>query len=236
MGVAYMGAVLKKQGADVEVYCQDVFHYSNQELASHLEKNTYDLIGVGFLAARFNETVIDLCSTINQSKKDAWLVSEGHGPSPIPEYMLKKTGADVVVIGEAEESIGEYGRYRRIAQNNIKFIKEYNSYDQLRTIRPPTPYPGCDLYYEAIKRGLLSGPEDFFNKFNNSDLLLVNFTDIPEKEFYRMLFEANKELILDHYSHTTKEMDKAHTLIQDFYDLYFGNKTKFRGARHYNAA
>ncbi|MBW2555232.1 MAG: hypothetical protein JRE20_14075 [Deltaproteobacteria bacterium] len=31
LGVAYMGAVLKKWGIEVEVYCQDVFHYSNQE-------------------------------------------------------------------------------------------------------------------------------------------------------------------------------------------------------------
>ena len=452
MGVAYMGAILKKQGADVEVYCQDVFHYTNQELASHLEINTYDLIGVGFLAARFNESVIDLCSTINQSKKDAWLVLGGHGPSPIPEYMLKKTGADVVVIGEAEETIvellqckvgggdpsqikgiafrkgeeitvnerrkpvrkldsiplpewslfpmekyatclalfnkekgdktlailtsrgcvsqcnfcyrmekgirfrsienvveemkilkrtygvnyflpqdelffaskkrifefhnalkknnlsikfscaarvdiideelasylkecgcqflnfgmessdqnvlnlmnkkttveqnikaaeitkkagiglglnilwGNMGDTEESLKNNVKFIKEYNSYDQLRTIRPATPYPGCDLYYEAIKRGLLSGPEDFFNKFNNSDLLLVNFTAIPEKEFYKLLFEANKELILDHFSNTTKDMDQANALINDFRYLYFENKTKFRGARHYHAA
>jgi anaerobic magnesium-protoporphyrin IX monomethyl ester cyclase len=129
-------------------------------------------------------------------------------------------------IGDTEESL----------KNNVKLIQEYNSYDQLRTIRSVTPYPGCDLYYEAIKKGLLSGPEDFFNKFKNSDLLLVNFTDIPEKEFYRLLHEANKELILDHFSHTTKNMEQAHTLINDFYNLYFGKKAKFRGARHYHAA
>jgi len=452
MGVAYMGGILKKQGAEVEVYCQDVFHYSNQELARHLEKNIYDLIGVGFMAARFNETIIELYSTINQVKKDAWMVLGGHGPSPIPEYMLKKTGSDVVVIGEAEETIGEllqckigggdpsqikgiafkngeeitvnerrkpirkldsipfpewslfpmekyttcltlfrkdekdkilgiltsrgcvnrcnfcyrmekgirfrsienvieeikilkkqygvnyfhmqdelfFASKKRIFEfhqalekenltlkfitnarvdifdeevafclkecgcqflnfgmessdqnvlnlmnknttveenikaaeitkkagiglglnfiwgnigdteeslkNNVKLIKEYNTYDQLRTIRPVTPYPGCDLYYEAIKRGLLAGPEDFFNKFKNSDLLLVNFTDIPENEFYKMLSEANKELILDHYSHTTKDMNNASLVINGFQELYFGNKTNFRGARHYNAA
>lgn len=451
-GVAYMGATLKKQGVEVEVYSQDVFHYSNQELATYLKKNTYDLIGVGFLAARFNETIIGICNTINQCKKNAWLVLGGHGPSPISEYILKKTGADVVFIGEAEETIvellkckieggdlsqingiafkhsneitvnerrtpirnldsipfpewslfpmekyttclslfrkeegdrtlgiltsrgcvnrcnfcyrmekgirfrsienvveeikilskkygvnyfhpqdelfiagkkrifefhevlkrnnitikfasnarvdifdeelasclkecgcqflnfgmessdqnvlnlmnkkttveqnikaaeitkkagiglglnfiwGNIGDTEESLKNNIKLIKEYNTYDQLRTIRPVTPYPGCDLYCEAIRRGLLKGPEDFFNKFKNSDLLLVNFTDIPEKEFYKMLFEANKELILDHYLHTTKDIERAHALINDFYKLYFGNKTNFRGARHYNAA
>ncbi len=51
-----------------------------------------------------------------------------------------------------------------------------------------------------------------------------------------MLFEANKELILDHYQHTTKDMNHARVLINGFRDLYFGNKVKFRGARHYDAA
>ncbi len=51
-----------------------------------------------------------------------------------------------------------------------------------------------------------------------------------------MLFEANKELILDHYQHTTKDMNHACVLINGFRDLYFGNKIKFRGARHYDAA
>ncbi len=451
LGVAYMGAILKKRGVNVEVYSQDVFHHSNRELSTHLQKNSYDLIGVGFLAARFNETVLDLCTTIKQGRKNAWLVLGGHGPSPIAKYMLEKTGADVVVMGEAEETIGElleckgngadrsqvkgiafkngeeitinekrkpiknldsipfpewslfpmekyatclnFGnakedrilgilssrgctnrcnfcyrmekgiRFRSIQnvveeikilskkygityfhtqdelfiaskkrifefhaalkknnltikfecnarvdifdeelatclkecgcqflnfgmessdqkvlnlmnknttveqnikaaeitkragiklglnfiwgnigdteeslKNNVKLIKKYNTYNYLRTTRPVTPYPGCDLYYEAIRRGLLDGPEDFFNRFKNSDFLLVNFTDIPEKEFYRMLFEANRELIIDHYQHTTGNMESAHVLINSFHNLYFGNNLKFRGARHYDAA
>jgi radical SAM superfamily enzyme YgiQ (UPF0313 family) len=60
---------------------------------------------VGFLAARFKETVLGLCNTINAYKKDAWLVLGGHGPSPIPEYVLKKTNADIIVIGEGEDTI-----------------------------------------------------------------------------------------------------------------------------------
>ncbi len=451
LGPAYLGAVLKKQGVTVEAYCQDLFHHSNQALAAHLARNTYDLIGVGFLAARFTETVIDLCATIKRHNR-GWLILGGHGPTPIPEYMLKKTGADVVIMGEAEETIidllrcridggdlsaikgiafrngaeitinerrppiksldsipfpewslfpmekytnclslfrqekgdravgiltsrgcvnrcafcyrmengirfrsvenvveemkvlnktygvnyfhpqdelfiaskkrafelhrqlkknkltikfacnarvdifdqelasclkecgcqflnfgmessdqnvlnlmnkgtsvaqnikaaeitrkagiglglnfiwGNIGDTEESLKNNVKLIKEYTTYDQLRTIRPVTPYPGCDLYYEAIRRGLLAGPEDFFNKFKNSDLRLVNFTEIPEGEFYQLLFEANKELIRDHYWHTTRNMDQAQALINDFKGLYFGNKIKFRGARHYQAA
>ena len=93
LGPAYMAAVLKKSGVEVSIYCQDIFHYTNGELADFLQKNEFDLIGVGFLAARFKETIIGLCNTINKYKKNAWLVLGGPGPTPIPEYVLKKTKA-----------------------------------------------------------------------------------------------------------------------------------------------
>jgi radical SAM superfamily enzyme YgiQ (UPF0313 family) len=125
--------------------------------------------------------------------------------------------------GDTEESL----------RKNVDLIMRYNTYDQLRTIRPVTPYPGSDLYYEAIKSGLLQGPEDFFNKFKNSDLLTVNFTNIPEGIFYKLLFEINKQLILDYYMHTSKDMKTAERLIKDFFELYFEGKITFRGARHY---
>jgi len=449
LGVGYLAAVLKKKGSEVRIYNQDVFHFSNQELTEFLAREEFDLIGVGFLAARFKETVLDLCKTIGAHKKNAWLVLGGHGPSAIPEYMLKTTGADLVAIGEAEETIvdllkckmesGDLSKVRGIAfrsgddivvnerrkpihnldsipfpewelfpmeeyttcskffnmddnerslaivssrgcinrcnfcyrmekgirfrsiknvveeirvlnerygvtyvmmndelfvypkkrifefrdelernelkikydcnarvdvfdkevaeclkesgcqflnfgmesssqevldtmhknttvdqniraaeivrkvgigiglnfiwgnigdteeslKNNVSLIKKYNSYDYVRTIRPVTPYPGCELYYKAIELGFLDGPQDFFDKFKNSDLLTVNFTKYPTDHFYRLLFEANKELILDHFTHTSKDFHAADELIQGFYDLYFKGISKFRGARHF---
>lgn len=451
LGMAYLAAVLRKQGVEVKICCQDIFHYSNDEMAELFLKNeNYDLIGVGFMAARFRETILGLCETINKFKKKSWLVLGGHGPTPIPEYVLEKTQADIVALGEAEETIIELLKYKieggdlsqlkgiayrigndikvnertnpifkldtipfpewslfpmdkystclefygmdpnekslailtsrgcvnrcnfcyrmerairfrnvenvieeikilkekyginnfnthdelfiyskqrvfdfyeglrkndlkikfncnarvnifdqeiadclkesgcvflnfgfessdqkvldlmkkntTVEQNikaaeiakktgiglglnfiwgnkgdtkesllgNMKLIKQFNNYYQVRTIRPVTPYPGSELYYEAIRMGLLHGPEDFFNKFKNSDLLTVNFTDIPEQEFYNLLFEANKELVLDYFQHTNQDTEAANVIIKGFYDLYFKGGTKFRGARHYD--
>ena len=442
-------AVLKNKGVACEVYCQDIFHYSNDQLIQYLKRRSYDLICVGFLAARFKETIIDLCSCINSTKKDAWLVLGGHGPTPIPEYSLEKTGADIVVLGEGEETLldllkckingenlskikgiafrendkilinerrkpiqnldsipfpewslfpmdkyinclklfrheetdktlglitsrgcinkcnfcyrmergirfrsikkvveeilflnnnygvnyflmydelfaypkkrifafqdelekndlkikytanarvdvfdeemavslkesgcqflnfgmessdqvvldkmnknttvieniqaaeivkkigiglglnfiwGNLGDTVKSLRGNVDLIKKFNTYDYIRTIRPVTPYPGCDLYYYAIKKGLLTGPDDFFKRFKNSDLLTVNFTDIPDDQFYQILFETNKDLIMDHFSHTTKDLNAANQLIDSFYNLYFKGTTTFRGARHF---
>jgi len=449
LGVGYLASVLRQNDMDVEVYCQDVYHYTNAELGNFLQRKEYEIIGVGFLAARFKETVLDLCDVINKYKKDAWLVLGGHGPSPIPEYMLETTKADVVAIGESEETICELVRckvdnddlskvkgiaynydsevfvnqrrkpianldsipfpawalfpmdkyttclkmfkmtrkdkalgiltsrgcvnrcnfcYRlevglrarsienvieemkflnntyginyfvindelfvfskdrvlafenaaeethlkikyhcdirvdvfdeeiakslkrsgctfvnagfesmdqnvldimrkntTVEQNievakiakkvglglglnfiwgnigdteeslrkSVEFIKKYNTYDQIRTIRPVTPYPGSELYYIAIDKGLLSGPDDFFRRFKNSDLLTVNFTDIPDEQFYEILFKVNKELIIDHFKHTKQSWVQARRLIDAFHKLYFEKETSFRGVRHY---
>lgn len=450
LGSAYLASVLRREGISVKIYNQDVFHYSNHHLANFLQSNHFDIIGLGFLAARFKETIESLCEVINKNKKNAWLVLGGHGPSPIPKYMLEKTDADVIAIGEAEETMvdlvkckinnedladirgiaykdeGEvYINERRqplsdldsipfpawdlfpmekyrdsmvfsgmdeseksmamittrgcvarcsfcyrmekglrirsmdnvieemktliskydityfmlldeltfynknrvfeyeeaLEKNGLKikyscnarakfldkevaeslkksgcqlvnigfesldqqvldrmykgitveeniataevcnevgltmglnvmwalpydtkeslqkivdFIKKYNTYGQKRTIRPVTPYPGSPLYYDAIEMGLLKSPDDFFNKFKNSDLITVNYTSIPTEECHKMLFAANTELILDHFLKTNGNIKNAKKLIDDYYQLYFQHNYKFRGARHYD--
>ena len=449
-GPAYLAAVLNEAGAKTEAYCMDIFHYTNEELEKHSRDNSYDIIGLGFSAARFSETVVDLCKVIDANKKNAWFVLGGHGPSPIPEYMLRTTKADVVAIGEAENTIidllqckinqGDLSKVDGIAylkdgelkitkpnriiynldslplplweifpmekyinslqllnqrpdeisfclnanrgcvnrcnfcyrmekgirvrsignimnelkilnerwgvnyfsfidelfviskkrllefeqglmqaglkikfycnarvdildeemveilkrsgcqfinfgfessdnnvlklmnknvtveQNiraleivkkvggigmglnflwnnlgdteaslmrNVELIKQYNTYYQCRTIRPAIPFPGTDLYYYLIKAGKLKGPEDFFNKFKNSDLLFINLMDIPDKRAYELLLEVNTDLIMDHYTHVKGDMNEAKFLIQQLSDLYSGKITNFRGVRHY---
>jgi anaerobic magnesium-protoporphyrin IX monomethyl ester cyclase len=453
LGPGYLAAMLKKNGAKVSTYCMDVFHHTNKELADYLRSNEFDLIGLGFMAPRFKRTVEALCTLINKNKKEAWLVLGGTGPTPIPEYILKVTKADVVILGEAEETIVDllyckisnpekisdirglayrtdnkivlnerrkpvmkldtlpypawdlfpmeqyttcmkfagmkdteksfpvlttrgcinkcsfcyrmekgirirnpqnvieemktlnrnYGityfhfadelsivskkqileftslllknrldiKYRmdcRVAlfdddianclkesgcvflnigfestdqhvldllkknvtveqniraaeiahkygigiglnflwglpgdsekslRKNAEFIKRYNMYDQIRAIRPVTPYPGASLYYEAIQRGLLKGPEDFFARFKNADLYMINFMGIPEQDIYQLLFEVNKDLILDYYKHTNNDMEQANWLIEQFYNLYFKKDSSFSGPRHYLSA
>ncbi len=451
LGPAYLTAMLKDEGVDVKVYCQDVFHYPTNHLENLLKSERFDLIGLGFLSARFKETVEPLCKIINQYKKDAWLVLGQHGPSAVPEYILKKTEADVVAIGEAEKTIVELidckvnkkdlsnvkgiayrkegkvyinekrklimnldsipfpaydffpmdeyttsmiypgqkkserslsilttrgcmghcsfcyrmvkGLRRRsmdsiikemkfliskynisyfmiadeltffnknrvfefedaLKKNRLKikylcdiradfadeeiirslkrsgcqlvnigfesmeqkvldrmnkgttvednirtvevcnkvglmmglnvmwaspcdteeslwklvdFIKKYNTYGEVRTIRPVTPYPGSSLYYHAVKIGLLKNADDFFKKFKNSDLITVNFTDIPTEICHKLLFKANTELILDHFSKIGGDIKEAKDLIDSFYRLYFENDYRFRGARHYDS-
>ena len=75
----------------MQIYSQDVFHYSNEELAEFLDNNNFDMIGLGFLAARYVETVRS-CRGHYGHKKKAKFVVGGHGVTPISEYILNDTG------------------------------------------------------------------------------------------------------------------------------------------------
>lgn len=453
LGPAYLSAILRNAGHDVRVYSQNVFHQTNEELAFFLQENNFDMIGLGFLAARYVETVRPMAKIINENKKNARFVVGGHGVSPIPEYVLNDIKADIAVIGEAENIIlplldailngegmeslrgvayntasgveinpraepvrnldeipfpawdlfpmeelatcltfvdgeetdrfmslltsrgcvnkcsfcyrmeqgirirsienvyeelkvllEEYkinyflfddemfipskervrtfvemikrlkypikyyaqsrvelakdveilkmlknsgckilnlglesldqnvlnlmGKNTKVEDNIIaventieagihpglnfiwanpgdtfeslekivEFLIKYDTQGQLRTIRPPTPFPGCPLYYKAIKDEKLKGPGDFFDKFNNSDRITVNFTEMSDDEVYRALLDANTELIRNYFIKKKDQAFKADLMIDNFRRLYFPQcpeDLRFRGARRY---
>ena len=443
MGPCYVAAYLKKNGIDdIHYYSQDIYHYPEEHLTEYISDNKFDVIGLGFTAGYFQyEKIRSICKAINESQNRPFLVLGGYGPTPVPEFFLKVTGADAAVMGEGEipflnlvralenktplrnvkgiafrdgdsyvvnereapikdldtipnpyydplpmeyyvnakitqmkrtdrliymitsrgcnwrcnfcqrlekgirfrsvESIiDELKRYIRdyritfvqfwddmfmfsekrvaelteaILKENIKIsywctgrlnianprilkmlkksgctyisygieqfddvalkkmnkvqteeqiirgieltqkesirisfniifgnlgdtreslrksldlLKKYNDYGELRAIKPVTPYPGSPLYDTAIERGLLTGPEDFYSRHKNVELLTVNFADIPDDEFHKLMFEANSEIIKDYYNHLKDET------IEHFYNVYFKGEVSYRGARH----
>ncbi|MFH2047110.1 MAG: radical SAM protein [Pseudomonadota bacterium] len=122
---------------------------------------------------------------------------------------------------------GHIGDDEKTLKLGVDFLLKYSDHSQLRTIRPVTPYPGCPLYYHAIKTGLLRNCEDFYeNKHLNSDLLSVNFTNLSDTEFHKNLYEANSILINNYYSEQIKKTEDASR------KLYLENDASFRGFRH----
>ena len=121
---------------------------------------------------------------------------------------------------------GNIGENKDTLEKGVDFLLKYDDHSQLRTIRPVTPYPGCELYYYAIEKGLLKDCEDFYgNKHVNSDLLSLNFTELSDDEFHKSLYDANKRLIENYFSSIT---DKT---IEQMKRLYFEKDVSFRGFR-----
>ncbi|MFH1189207.1 MAG: radical SAM protein [Candidatus Omnitrophota bacterium] len=121
---------------------------------------------------------------------------------------------------------GNLGDNRRTLEKSVKFLLKYGHVDQMRTIRPVTPYPGSELYRYAIKKKLLKDCEDFYeNKHINSDLLSINFTEMSDDDFHRCLLDANTRLIGDYFS------KKQAVVIDQAKKLYLEKDASFRGFR-----
>jgi len=121
---------------------------------------------------------------------------------------------------------GNIGESPEALKCGVEFLLKYDDHAQLRTIRPVTPYPGSPLYYYAIEKGLLKDCEDFYeNKHLNSDLLAVNFTELTDDEFHKLLFDANKTLITEYFRNRKK------ATIDEAKKLYFDMNKNFRGFR-----
>lgn len=103
MGMAYVASVLEREGHEVVVYSQDLHHYPDSHLTEYLDANVFDVIGVSVIAGYYQyRKLIGLSEAINRSKNRPCYILGGFGPTPEPEFFLKKMQADVIVMGEGE--------------------------------------------------------------------------------------------------------------------------------------
>ena len=91
-GSAYIAAALLKEGYEVEIYNQDKYHYPDEHLTKYLNKNKFDVIGVSVIGGYYQyRKLLKISKAINQSRNRPFYIIGGHGPSPEPEYFLKRT-------------------------------------------------------------------------------------------------------------------------------------------------
>lgn len=107
-GLAYVAAIWRNQGHEVTIYNQDVYHWPESHLQDLLDNERFDVIGVSVIAGYYQyKKLLKLSEAINNSKNRPFYILGGHGPAPEPEYFMRKTQADVIVIGEGEETAAE---------------------------------------------------------------------------------------------------------------------------------
>jgi radical SAM superfamily enzyme YgiQ (UPF0313 family) len=175
-GLAYIAAVLKREGYDVEIYNQDVNHYPDEHLTHYLDKNSFDVIAFSFIAGYYQyRKALKISDAINRARKRPFYIIGGHGPAPEPEFFLNKTRADAVVIGEGEMTVLELLRAvaDHIPFKGIKGIAYtvggkviVNERRPLITEIDSIPFPAFDLFPINYYR-LLRMPQA-----NNSDFVM----------------------------------------------------------------
>ncbi|MET0085127.1 MAG: radical SAM protein [Sedimenticola sp.] len=105
-GPAYIAAVLREAGHEITIYNQDVDHSPDDHLREYLDKNRFDVVGIGVIAGYYQyRKLIGLSRAINNSKQRPFFILGGFGPSADPSYFLTVTQADAVVCGEGEQTM-----------------------------------------------------------------------------------------------------------------------------------
>jgi anaerobic magnesium-protoporphyrin IX monomethyl ester cyclase len=108
IGLLYIASILKGYSIDVEIYNQDLHHYPDSHLTEYLDNNKFDVVGYSTIGGYYQyHKLLSVSKAINRSRNRPFYIIGGHGPAPEPEYFLRKTQADVVVIGEGEVTIVE---------------------------------------------------------------------------------------------------------------------------------
>ena len=175
-GLGYIAAVLRRAGNKVTIYNKDKYHYPESHLTDYLNENEFDVIGLGIIAGYYQyREFLSISWAINASKNKPFYILGGHGPSPEPDYFLKKARADVVVIGEGEETIVELldALKGRRSLSDVKGIAYLQNGKLIATERrelikniDSIPHPAWDLfpmdYYSLIRRPHINNNERCF--------------------------------------------------------------------------
>ena len=103
MGVGALAAILKRDGHEISSWHQDIHHYPDEALTEYLDKNKFDVLILSLIAGYYQYNKMKgLSAAINKSKNRPIYLMGVYGPSPEPEFFLKKSGCDIVCMGEGE--------------------------------------------------------------------------------------------------------------------------------------
>jgi|TARA_B100001964_G_scaffold237500_1_gene301147 radical SAM superfamily enzyme YgiQ (UPF0313 family) len=106
MGVGTIAAVAKQQGHEISIWQQDIHHWPDENLTDYLDKNKFDVVVLSIIGGYYQyQKMKGLSKAINRSKQRPFFIMGGYGPTPEPEFFLKKSECDVVCMGEGEITI-----------------------------------------------------------------------------------------------------------------------------------
>lgn len=154
LGLGYIARALHNAGFVVETLCLDIFPMEDIGFISYLLERPYlRFFGIGGMYGSFPEFV-RLCEMIRLVRPDSFIVLGGALPTSCPEFVLKKTKADVACIGPSEEAMVELMSLL-VENEDIEGVAGIFIQKEGVIIRTP---PREDLPKRLTKRGESSWP------------------------------------------------------------------------------
>ena len=85
LGAAYICAVARAAGHEVEIYNQDVHHWPHDRLRKYLDVETFDVVGVSMMAGYWQYSqLLQISEAVNASRNRPLYVLGGAAASPDP--------------------------------------------------------------------------------------------------------------------------------------------------------
>ena len=110
-----------------------------------------------------------------------------------------------------------------------QFLLEYDDHRDFHTIHFVAPFPGTELFNEAVRRGSIQGVADFYeSKHVSYDLLTTNFTRHNRLDIYRKMYEANSIIVKNHYEHLgRKHIENRYRILREEIDVLTARREEY---------
>ncbi len=174
MGVGALAAIVKRDGHDVTIWNQDKHHWPDDYLRVYLDENKFDVLVFSLIGGYYQYAKMkSLSKAINSSKNRPFYVLGGYGPTPEPEFFLKKSGCDAVGLGEGEVTITKLmdSITNKTSLENVPGIAWLENGKLRKTPRaplvanlnhlPPIPYELFPMEYYRMQRFAKAQATDF---------------------------------------------------------------------------
>ncbi len=138
LGLAYLAAVLREDGHEIVIIDAPTLGMSSEDVITELSRFGPDAIGMTALTSTIHRTA-ELSRLIKEGLPKASIVIGGPHATILPQDTLRKTGADVVLVGEGEITI------RDIMRNPAKYRKRRVVIGKRVEDLDSIPFPAWDL-------------------------------------------------------------------------------------------
>ena len=163
MGLAYIAAVLKKNGIDVKVLDAAAFPW--KKLERIIKQQNPDIVGIPCWTVERGQS-FKTAQLVKKVAPQAKIIMGGHHATAFPEHMFKLAYADVVVIGEGELTV-------------LELINALYNGEDLSTIK--------GIVYQKDGEAFITPPRDFITDLDSipfpsySDFNLDDYNGLPER-------------------------------------------------------
>lgn len=154
IGLGYVVSAMKRGGFEFDLLDLDIHQLSPEKTREYLQTHRYDVVAMGCIVTGYRQ-VKWLAGTIKEAFPETVIVVGNTVAQSITELLLTKTGADVAVMGEGDETIVELLAHLRDSRNleevrGICFLR-----DGKMVTTPPRPlianldtipFPEWDLF------------------------------------------------------------------------------------------